>query len=49
LLAEDYLVRWTGSGRFTERTERETLIERREPNWSAGIALEMLFGERTTR
>jgi hypothetical protein len=114
LLSEDFLVRWTGSGRFTERTEgvrwfssltlyqnlgggrafayeagisgetdrevavadyglraiyrhrihlewlflelrsgitwpRETLTERREPNWSAGIALEMLFGERTTR
>ena len=28
---------------------RETLIERREPNWGAGIALEMLFGERTER
>jgi hypothetical protein len=28
---------------------RETSIERREPNWSAGIALEMLFGERTKR
>jgi hypothetical protein len=28
---------------------RETLIERREPNWSAGIALEMLFGDRTER
>lgn len=26
---------------------RETLLERRQPNWSAGIALEMLFGERT--
>jgi hypothetical protein len=114
LLTEDFLVRWTGSGSFTEETEgvrwfssltlyqnlgggrafayeagisgeterevavadyglraiyrhrihldwlflelrsgltwpRETLIERREPNWSAGIALEMLFGERTTR
>lgn len=114
LLAEDYLVRWTGSGTFTEKTEgvrwssrltlyqnlgdgralayeagisgetdrevavvdyglrviyrrrihlewlflelrssitwpRETLVERREPNWGAGIALEMLFGERTNR
>jgi hypothetical protein len=28
---------------------RETLLELREPNWSAGIALEMLFGERTAR
>ena len=114
LLAEDYLVRLTGSGTFTEKTEgvrwssrltlyqnlgdgralayeagisgetdrevavvdyglrviyrrrihlewlflelrssitwpRETLVERREPNWGAGIALEMLFGERTNR
>jgi hypothetical protein len=28
---------------------RETLLELREPNWAAGIAVEMLFGERTTR
>jgi hypothetical protein len=114
LLAEDFLVRWTGSGTFAEETEglrwfstltlyqnlggghalayeagifgetdrevtipdyglraiyrrriylewlflelrsgitwpRETLAERREPNWGAGIALEMLFGERTER
>jgi hypothetical protein len=113
-LGEDFLVRWTGSGRFTEETEgvrwfssltlyqnlgdgrafayeagisgesdrevavadyglraiyrrrihlewlflelrstitwpRETLLERREPNWGVGIALEMLFGERTSR
>ena len=27
---------------------RETLLERREPNWGVGIALEMLFGERTS-
>ena len=112
-LGEDFLVRWTGSGRFTEETEgvrwfssltlyqnlgdgrafayeagisgesdrevavadyglraiyrrriylewlflelrssitwpRETLLERREPNWGVGIALEMLFGERTS-
>lgn len=111
LLAEDFLVRWSNSGRFTERTEgvrwvssvtlyqnlgggrafayeagisgesdrevsvidyglrviyrrriyrewlflelrssitwpRETLLERREANWGAGVALEMLFGER---
>jgi hypothetical protein len=25
---------------------RETLLERREPNWGAGVALEMQFGER---
>jgi hypothetical protein len=111
LLGEAFLVRWTGSGAFTEETEgarwfssltlyqnlgdgralayqagisgasdaevevadyglraiyrrrihlewlflelrtsitwpRETLLERREPNWGAGVALEMLFGER---
>lgn len=27
---------------------RETLLEEREPNWGAGVALEMLFGERTS-
>ena len=113
LLAEDFLVRWTGSGAFTGETEgvrwfssltlyqnlgdgrafayeagvsgetdreiavadyglraiyrhriyqewlflelrssltwpRETSLERRESNWGAGIALEMLFGERTS-
>ena len=26
---------------------RETLLETREADWGAGIALEMLFGERT--
>jgi hypothetical protein len=114
LLADDFLVRWTGSGRFTQETEgvrwsssltlyqnlgngrafayqagisgetdqevdvadygvraiyrrrlhrewlflelrssitwpRETLLERREANWGAGVALEMLFGERTRK
>jgi hypothetical protein len=28
---------------------RETLLERREPNWGAGVGLEMLFGERTRK
>ena len=111
LLAEDFLVRWTSSGTFTQETTgvrwfssvtlyqnlgdgralayeagisgesdreigiadyglraiyrrrihlewlflelrssitwpRETLLERRETNWGAGVALEMLFGER---
>jgi hypothetical protein len=114
LLADDFLVRWTGSGTFTQETEgvrwyssltlyqnlgdgramayeagisgesdheveiadyglraiyrrrlhrewlflelrssitwpRETLLERREANWGAGLALEMLFGERTRK
>ena len=114
LLAEDFLVRWTGSGAFTEEAEgvhwfstltlyqnlgdgrafayeagisgesdrevgiadyglraiyrrrihrewlflelrssitwpRDTLLERRQPNWGAGVALEMLFGERTRK
>jgi hypothetical protein len=114
LLADAFLVRWTGAGRFTEETEgvrwfssvtlyqnlgdgralayeagisgesdreiavadyglraiyrrrihlewlflelrssitwpRETLFERREPNWGAGIAFELLFGERTKK
>jgi hypothetical protein len=114
LLADDFLVRWTGSGTFTQETEgvrwystltlyqnlgggramayeagisgesdheveiadygiraiyrrrlnrewlflelrssitwpRETLLERRETNWGAGLALEMLFGERSRK
>ena len=114
LLTDAFLVRWTGSGRFTQETEgvrwyssltlyqnlgngrafayqagisgesdhevevaeyglraiyrrrlhrewlflelrssitwpRETLLERREANWGAGAALEMLFGERTRK
>lgn len=114
LLTEDYLVRWTGSGTFTQETAgvrwfssvtlyqnlgdgrafayqagisgesdqevdvadyglraiyrrrihlgwlflelrssitwpRETLLARREPNWGAGVALELLFGERTRK
>lgn len=111
LLSEDFLARWTGSGRFTEETKgvrwfstvtlyqnlgngrafayqagisgesdhevevadyglrviyrrrihlewlffelrssitwpREALLERREPNWGAGVGLELMFGER---
>lgn len=114
LLAEAFLVRWTGSGTFSQDTEgvrwfssvtlyqnlgngrafayqagvsgetdhevdvadyglraiyrrrihqdwlflelrssitwpRETLLEQREPVWGAGVALEMLFGERTQK
>jgi hypothetical protein len=111
LLAEDFLMRWTGSATFTQETEgvrwfssvtlyqnlgdgrafayqagisgesdrevdvvdyglraiyrrrvhlewlflelrssvtwpRQSLVERRDPNWGAGVALELLFGER---
>jgi len=114
LLTEDFLVRWTGSGTYTQETvgmrwfssvtlyqnlgdgrafayqagisgetdqevgiadyglraiyrrrihfewlflelrstitwPRETLLEQREPNWGAGVALEMLFGERSSK
>ncbi len=114
LLTEDFLARWTGSGRFTEETKgvrwfstvtlyqnlgngrafayqagisgesdhevevadyglrviyrrrihlewlffelrssitwpREALLERREPNWGAGVGLELMFGERTKK
>lgn len=114
LLAEQWLVRWTGSGTLTENTEgirwfsnatlyqnlgsnralayqagisgesdrdvavadyglrviyrqrihrewlflelrssltwpRETPLEHREPNWGAGVGLELLFGERTRK
>lgn len=114
LLAEDFLVRWTGSGTYTQNTQglrwfssvtlyqnlgdgralayqvgisgetdrevdtadyglraiyrrrihfewlfvelrssitwpRENLLEQREANWGGGVALEMLFGERSSR